>query len=75
MQSNKPANTNVSADSEHRVTMSRKRTLEEDKPALHLVLEPPSVPAKKPRLGAHPCVHVDARNCVLGSVNGTTCNI
>lgn len=48
----------------------RKRKLEEDKATLQLVLQPPSVPAKKRRLGAHPRFHADDRNCVVGSVNG-----
>ena len=51
------------------VSGSKKRKLE----ALELVLESPSVSAKKPCLGVHPCLHVDNRNCVVGSVNGTTC--
>ena len=54
---------------------NRKRKLNEDKAALHLVLEPPSVAMKKPRLEAHPCLHVDTRNCVAGSVNGTACSV
>ena len=43
--------------------------------ALELVLESPSVPVKKPRLGAHPRLLLDTRNCVVGSVNGTTCSV
>lgn len=52
---------------------NRKRKL--DQAALHLVLEPPSVAVKKPRLGTHPCLHVDTRNCVVGRVNGTPCSV
>lgn len=75
LQYNKPIHTNMCADSEHQATMNMKEELEEGKKALHLVLEPPSVPVKKPRQGAHPCLHVDTRNCVLGSVNGNTCSV
>ncbi|MPC63093.1 hypothetical protein E2C01_057187 [Portunus trituberculatus] len=71
----KPVNTNMCGDLDLQATMNRKRKLEKGKPVLHLVLEPPSVPVKKPHLGAHPRVHVDTRNCVLGSVNGNTCSV
>ena len=54
---------------------SRKRKLSQDKAALHLVLEPPSVAVKRPRLEAHPCLHVDTRNCVAGTVNGRACSV
>ena len=53
----------------------KKRKLNGDTAALGLVLESPSVPVKKPRLGSHPCLHVDDCNYVLGSVNGTTCRV
>ena len=39
------------------------------------MLEPPSVPFKKRRLGTHPCLHVDHDKCVVGSVNGITCRV
>ncbi|XP_050725494.1 uncharacterized protein LOC127003139 [Eriocheir sinensis] len=56
----------------HRV--SKKRPRSPDKGGtLRLVLEPPSVPARKRRLGSHPCLHVDDHNRVLGSVNGQEC--
>ena len=65
----------MSSDSDHKV-QNRKRKVTEDKASLQLVLEPPSVPAKKPRLGAsYPCLHPDNRNCVNGRVNGKTCRV
>ena len=43
--------------------------------ALRLVLDPPSVPAKKRRLGNHVRLSVDDHNRVQGSVNGHPCNV
>ena len=65
----------MSSHSEHEVLGKRKRGLDEDETALQLVLEPSSMPVKKRRLGAHPCLHVDSRNCLQGSVNGNTCKV
>uniref|UniRef100_A0A0P4VRM7 Peptidase A2 domain-containing protein n=1 Tax=Scylla olivacea TaxID=85551 RepID=A0A0P4VRM7_SCYOL len=53
---------------------TKKRKLEEGTPVLQLMLEPPSVPVKKPRLGAHPRLSVSAKNQLVVVVNGYECS-
>ena len=62
---------NMSLHPQHKMSGKRKRGFDEDQ--LHLVLEPPSVPVKKRRLGTHPCLYADHKNSVSGSVNGIRC--
>ena len=66
---------NMSSQSQQEMLSKGKRRLDEDKSTLQLVLEPSSVPVKKRRLGAHPCLHVDHRNCLEGSLNGSSCKV
>ena len=50
----------------------RKRKIDDDMGSLELVLQPPSVAVKRPRLAStSPCLYVDQFNGVSGTVNGT----